>query len=112
MQNHALKEQSIYSESSRTIDFFCSNVIDFGRVYLGQTVKSKIAATPGIILESELRQIVFFEGQKQEVIVDETGEVEVFFQANRLGLQEKYISGVGRNGEVDIKLLADVVQAP
>lgn len=33
-------------------------------------------------------------------------------KANRLGPQEKYISAIGKNGEKDIKLIADVVQAP
>jgi len=29
--------------------------------------------------------------------------------ANRLGFQEKYISAIGKNGEKDIKLIAEVV---
>ncbi len=32
--------------------------------------------------------------------------------ANRLGFQEKYISAVGKTGEKDIKLIAEVFQAP
>lgn len=29
-----------------------------------------------------------------------------------MGRQEKYISAIGRNGEIDIKLLVEVVQLP
>ncbi len=49
---------------------------------------------------------------KQSVCVDHTGLVEVTLKASRLGRQEKYISAIGRNGEIDIKLLVEVVQLP
>lgn len=36
------------------MDFFCTAQVNFGKAFLGQTVKRVIQATSGIILESEL----------------------------------------------------------
>lgn len=33
-------------------------------------------------------------------------------RANRIGKQEKYISAISRSGEVDIKVIAEVIHAP
>ena len=33
-------------------------------------------------------------------------------KANRIGKQEKYISAISRSGEVDIRVIAEVVHAP
>lgn len=63
----------------------------------------------GIILESELQQIVYFDGAKQETCVGDDSQVKVYFTPNRLGFQEKYISAMGKNGEKDIKLIAEVI---
>jgi hypothetical protein len=60
-------------------------------------------------LESELQQIVYFQNSKQEICIGDDGQAEVFMTANRLGFQEKYISAIGKNGEKDIKLIAEVV---
>jgi hypothetical protein len=36
----------------------------------------------------------------------------VILKANRIGKQEKYISAISRSGEVDIRVVAEVVLAP
>ena len=36
----------------------------------------------------------------------------IYIQPNRLGIQEKYITAIFRHIELDIRILADVRQAP
>ena len=60
-------------------------------------------------MESELHQIVYFQNSKQEICIGDAGPAGVFMTAYRLGFQEKYISAIGKNGEKDVKLIAEVV---
>lgn len=69
----------------------CPEVIDFGIVFLERPVVRKIECVPGTIFESELRDIVYFNKNEQELCCRET-EVQIWLKANRLGMQEKYIT--------------------
>jgi len=53
--NKKLGYHQEYFASADKVDFYCTEEVDFGRVYLGQVAKRVITATSGIILESELQ---------------------------------------------------------
>lgn len=55
---------------------------------------------------------MYFKDGLQEICAENSGEVEVTLKANRIGKQEKYISAISRSGEVDIRVVAEVVLAP
>ena len=85
----------------------CPEVIDFGVVFMERPKMIKIKCMRGTIFESELRGIIFFGNGEQEVCCGDN-ECEVWFKANRLGIQDKYITASFRHQELDIRVCADV----